>query len=317
MITQKTTEKGGGDFAYKGLLMLLFIFSMSYAQAQTTEEMLTSFVESYKTDPMTMTATFGIAVGDDWWHVITERKEEGYKVGKGKQYTFHNLGPHEVELHKGKPEKPTWYFKFADKSILENVNNKVYTASTAAAKSMPSDVVAMDILDMDGFVSTQKDAALSYVVLEHFWKKDDIEVTRFARDSSLPSHGAEIVSLYTMKDKRVAWFSIGAEEAANADRNLDKGQVPNLFIFTKGRGKALFGDEEIEVEPGMSVFIGPYTKHVIYNPYDEPLEGVLVLFGDNIDYAKGQSYLEFLEKEYDFYKVNENEVVQAQTLGSN
>lgn len=121
--------------------------------------------------------------------------------------------------------------------------------------------------------------------MEHFWKSDPAEVTRFSRDSSLPSHGAAIVAQYTMKDKRIVWFSLGQEEQANADRGLNKGQVPNLLIFTKGRGKAQIGDEEIDVEAGMSIFVGPYVKHLFYNPNEEPLEGILVLFGDNSDYV--------------------------------
>ena len=92
------------------------------------------------------------------------------------------------------------------------------------------------------------------------------------------------------------------------EKGLDKGQVPNLFIITKGKGKALLGDEKIDLEPGMSIFVPPYVKHVFYNPYDEPLEGVLVLFGDNIDYTQGQSYMNFLEKEYEFYGLNEKDV---------
>ena len=238
--------------------------------------------------------------------------QEGYKVGKSKQYTFHNYGPGEVMLYSGKPEVPTWYFAFADRATLDKINEKVWTATTAAAKSTPADVVALNIEDMEGFQSGQKDVGIAYQVMEHFWKKDAVEITRFSRDGSLPSHGAEIVGLYTMKDKRISWFSIGPEQAANADRGLDRGQVPNLFIITSGRGKGQLGEEEIELEPGMSVFIGPYVKHVIYNPYDEPLEGILVLFGDNIDYAKGQSYLDFMEKEYQFYETNERKVAKEE-----
>ncbi len=280
----------------------------NFAQELSTQAILESFVEGYKTDAMAMTATFGIKVADDWWQVKVVRKEEPYAVGKQNQYTFHNYGPHEVSIQKGKPTTPGWYFRFADRETLDKINNKIWTASTAAAKSTPADVVAMDIEDMEGYTSNQQATALAYVTMEHFWKKDAVEITRFTRDSSLPSHGAGIVSLYTMKDKRIAWFSIGAEEAANADRGLDKSQVPNLFIITKGKGKGLIGDEEIELVPGMSVFVGPYVKHVIYNPYEEPLEGILVLYGDNIDYALGQSYIGFLEKEYEFYGKNEKEV---------
>ena len=269
------------------------------------ESVLETFVDSYKTDPMALSATFGIAVGEEWWYVSSNRKEEGYAVGKKKQYTFHNFGPHEVTLYKGKPKQPTWYFQFDDASVLEKIDSQFWTASTAAARSMPSDKVALDILVMDGYAFTLKDDAISYQILEHFWKKDAVEITRFSRDNSLPSHGAALVALYTMKDKRIGWFSLGTDEAANADERMEKGQVPNLMIFTKGRGKGLFGEQEFDIEPGMSVFIGPYVKHVIYNPYQEPLEGVLVLFGDNIDFAKGQSYLGFLEEEYSFLEANQ------------
>ena len=285
--------------------MLLLLGQTMRSQELNKEEILQSFVESYKTDVMAMTAIFGIAVGDEWWYVVAERKEESYKVGKNKQYTFHNYGPNEVSLHKGKPKKPSWYFQFADESVLKKIHSKFWTASTAAARSTAEDKVGLDIMVMDGYNFTSRDDAISYQVLEHFWKKDEIEITRFSRDSSLPSHGAALVALYTMKDKRIGWFSLGTDEAANADRNLDKGQVPNLMIFTKGKGKGQFGNEEFDIEPGMSVFVGPYVKHVIYNPYEEPLEGILVLFGDNIDFAKGQSYVEFLEKEYEFLEANQ------------
>lgn len=291
------------------LLVVTFgcILSFTCSSAQSTEQMLQEFTQSYRTDPMALTATFGIRVGDEWWHVISERHEEGYPVGKSKKYTFHNYGPHEVELIKGKPLAPTWFFNFASAEVLEDIYSHNVTASTAAAKSYGTDQVGLDIDPMEGHEHTLEDDAVSYLVLEHFWKRETIEITRFSRDTSLPSHGAALVSLYTMKDKRIGWFSLGTGEGANTDEALQEGQVPNLMIFTKGRGKALLGEQEFEIEPGMSVFIPPYVKHVIYNPYDEPLEGILVLYGDNIDFALGQSYMSFLEAEYSFYEENRQE----------
>ncbi len=55
----------------------------------------------------------------------------------------------------------------------------------------------------------------------------------------------------------------------------------------------------------MSIFVGPDVRHVLRNPNSEPLEGILVLFGDNVDYVYGQSYLDFLEAEYAFYGTND------------
>lgn len=295
--------------------LLLFFMTVFALKAQlepvptkSTRAILQEFVQSYQTDPMAMDAYFGIKVGDQWWHVKVQRQERPYRVGKKKQYTFHDLGPHEVTLSEGQPSEPTWYFRFDDRSVLEKFYTKSLMAGTAAAKSTGADIVTFDIEDMEGFESTHGDTSRAYIVMEHFWKPDAVEVTRFSRDSSLPTHGASIVSLYMMKDKRISWFTLGQEEVANGDRGLDKGQCPNLFIITKGKGKAQIGEEEIDLEPGMSVFVGPYVKHVFYNPNPEPLEGILVLYGDNIDYAKGQSYPDFLEKQAEFYAENEAEV---------
>ena len=281
--------------------LLIFMGAGMHAQTENTQTMLQSFVDSYKTDHMAHTATFGIKVGEDWWYVTSKRKQEGYKVGKKKQYTFHNFGPHTVTLHQGQPNEPTWYFHFANKEVLSNIYSKKWTASTASAKSFGSDVVGLNIRDMEGYQSGIREDALAYEVMEHFWKKGQVEITYFTRDGSLPTHGVDHVGLYTMKDKRIGWFSIGPEQAANTERGLDKGQVPNLFIITRGKGRAELGDEMVELKPGMSVFIAPYIKHVIYNPYNEPMEGILVLFGDNIDYARGKSYMDLLEAQHKFY----------------
>jgi mannose-6-phosphate isomerase-like protein (cupin superfamily) len=292
------------------LVMMGAMSGPFYASAGASSEeeaeiraVLQSFVDSYKTDSMALSVTFGIQIGDRWWHVHSERRQEPYSHAE--RFTFHRLGPHKVVLHDGKPEQPTWYFKMPDRSVLANLESKVWNAGTASMRSTPADVVALDDGVMEGFESTRKVSAIVYQVAEHFWKKGAVEITEFAQANALETHGAGAVSLYTMKDKRIAWFSILKDQAANADPRLDEGQVPNLIIFTKGRGRAIFADQEVDVRAGMSVFVGPYVKHVISNPYDEPLEGILVLFGDNIDYATGQSYLDFLEKQYEFLETDE------------
>lgn len=276
----------------------------NYAQ-KDTRGILEEFVESYKSDPMALTALFGIRIGNQWWHIKVERQEHPYEAGKKNQYTFHNLGPHKVHLFEGPPESPTWYFRFDSQEVFDAICAQKLIAGTAAARSTSADKVSFDIENMQGFDSSNGDTALAYSTMEHFWKPDPVEITRFGREGSLRTHGAAIVSLYMMKDKRISWFTLGQEETANGDRGLDKGQCPNLFIITKGKGKAQVGSSEIDLEPGMSIFVGAYVKHVLYNPNPEPMEGILVLFGDNIDYARGQSYPDFLEEQNQFYEANE------------
>lgn len=288
------------------LLFFLLLFANGIAQDDTSQ-IIEDYVQAYITDPMAHSITFGVKIGDDqWWHVKSVRKQEAYSAGPNERYTFHNFGPHDVTLHQGPPEEPTWYFHFANKQVLENIHQNIWTAATASAKSFGSDVVGLEVRDMEGFDSGIKDQALSYEVMEHFWKRDPMEITYFTRDASLPTHGVDQVGLYTMKDKRIGWFSIGPEQVANAERGLDKGQVPNLFIVTHGKGRAELGDEVVELKPGMSFFVGPYIKHVIYNPYDQPLEGIFILFGDNSDFIRGQSYMDFLEMEHEFYEHYDN-----------
>jgi len=287
-------------------LVLVSVVSLSLlattASAQEAEQsiaaMLEHFSEDYKADPMAIGANFGVKVGDEWWSVSVERKQEAY--AKNERLTFHNAGPHKVVLKAGPPETATWYFEIADKSILEKFYDGKLNAGTASMQSFGSDQVALEIRSMEGHELDAGAEALMYHTMSHFWVTGIPEIVTFGRDKTLPTHGADAAGLYNMKDKRIAWFSIGKDEAANEDPRLEFGQVPNLFIFTKGRGKADFGEGVIDVHAGMSVFAGPYVKNVIRNPYDEPLEGILVLYGDNSDFAFGKSYMDYVEDQYRF-----------------
>ena len=288
------------------LLVLVCVVSLSLVAAtasgqepeQSIAAMLKHFSEDYKTDPMAIGANFGVKVGEEWWSVSVERKQEAY--AENERLTFHNAGPHQVVLKAGTPETATWYFEIAHKSILDKFYDGTLNAGTASMQSFDSDQVALEIRSMEGYKLDAGAEALMYHTMSHFWVTGIPEIVTFGRDKTLPTHGADAAGLYNMKDKRIAWFSIGKDEAANEDPRLEFGQVPNLFIFTKGRGKADFGEGVIDVHEGMSVFAGPYVKNVISNPYDEPLEGILILYGDNPDFAFGKSYMDYVEDQYRF-----------------
>ncbi len=63
----------------------------------------------------------------------------------------------------------------------------------------------------------------------------------------------------------------------------------------EGRGVGYLGDGKIDLKPGMSVFVPPFVRHEITAAGDEPMEGVVVLYGDNSDFAFGTSYPAFLQ----------------------
>lgn len=292
--------------ALMAALASMAVASCAYADSGTVvqkadqpiETMLEHFAEDYKKDPMAIGANFGIKIGEEWWSVSVDRNQEEYAPND--RLTFHKAGPHDVALNAGSPETATWYFEIADKSILNKFFDGTLNAGTAAMQSFGSDQVALEIREMEGFKLDAGAEALMYHTMTHFWVTGIPEIVTFGRDKTLPTHGADAAALYNMKDKRIAWFSIGKDEAANEDPRLEFGQTPNLFIFTRGKGKADFGEGEFDVFEGMSVFAAPYVKNVIRNPNDEPLEGILILYGDNSDFAFGKSYMDFIEDQYEF-----------------
>jgi mannose-6-phosphate isomerase-like protein (cupin superfamily) len=269
-----------------------------------TEEahgILERFASDYRTDPMAISGTFGIRLGDDWWTVSIARAEEAYTPEESPRLTFHRFGPHDVTLARGAPRDPTWYFEISGIDVLRMIASGDINAGTAAMQSFGSDQVGVETRAMDGFTMNSGAEGELYLALSHFFTTGVPEVTRFGREESLPTHGIGAVALHMMKGFRVLHFNIAPEEVANDDPRLEFGQMPNLFIVTRGRGQALLGDQEIELEEGMSVFVAPYVRHVIRNPYDEPMEGIVVLYGDNSDFAFGTSYPAYLEAQNAFH----------------
>lgn len=274
--------------------------TLSMSQADEAHAILEAFAEDFRTDPMAINSTFGIKLGEDWWTISTERVQESYTPETADHLTFHRFGPHPVSLSRGAPAEPTWYFEIASIEVLRLIASGQVNAGTAAMQSFGSDQVGVEIREMDGFEMNSGVEGELYLLLSHFFTTGVPEITRFGRDESLPTHGAAAVALHMMKGFRVMWFSIGPEEVVNEDPRLEFGQVPNLFIVTSGRGQALLGDNEVELEAGMSIFVPQYARHVFRNPYDEPMEGVLILYGDNSDFAFGTSYTEYLEAQNAF-----------------
>ena len=79
-------------------------------------------------------------------------------------------------------------------------------------------------------------------------------------------------------------------------------------MLFRSKGTLISEDGPMVLERGMSVFIPQFVKHQIVNDGDETLEGVLVLYGDNSDFAFGTSYPAYLQdlnewhRQYQFRK---------------
>ncbi|QKG72009.1 cupin domain-containing protein [Erythrobacter mangrovi] len=268
------------------------VTTISASEEARVDEILQAFAADYRNDPMAIDANFGIKLGDAWWTVAVERKETATPRGR---LVDHAFGPHSVALTRGMPITPTWYFEIADLDVLELIAAGKVNAGTAAMQSFGSDKVGVETRDMPGFTSNSGDEADLYLALSHFFTKGKPEVTRFGRDTSLETHGAQATALHMMKGFRILYFSIGPEEVVNDDPRLEFGQMPNLFVVTSGQGTLYSDDGPVQLEQGTSVFVAQFVKHKIVNTGTEPLEGVLVLYGDNSDFAFGTSYPSYLQ----------------------
>jgi len=186
---------------------------------------------------MAINGTFGIRLDTRWWTISVKRAQESYAPSE--RLTFHRFGPHEVIVRCGMPDNPTWYFRIGSKEVLDLIASGKVNAGTAAMQSFGSNQVGVEIESMDGFAMDAGAEGAMYSALSHFWTKGVPEITRFGRDESLPTHGAAAVSLHTMKGYRIAWFSIGPEEAANDGPRLEEGQV----MRSVRRGRSCVGTE--------------------------------------------------------------------------
>jgi mannose-6-phosphate isomerase-like protein (cupin superfamily) len=274
-------------------------------QQSLTEEEVTEatailgrLVEDYRTDPMAISGTFGIKIADHYWTVSIERKESSSKRGR---LTDHEFGPHEVQLVTAKPAEPTFVYIIANMKVLRLIAEGKVNAGTAAMQSFGSDQVGLETGSMKGFDMDSGAEAHFYHHLSHFFTTGVPEITYFGPENSLETHGAQMTALHFMKGFRIGYFTMQPQQTVNADIRLQKGQMPNLFLITKGRGIGYLGDRKIDLKPGMSIFVAPFVKHEFTAVGDEPMEGIVVLYGDNSDFAFGTSYPAYLEDLYDFH----------------
>jgi mannose-6-phosphate isomerase-like protein (cupin superfamily) len=53
-----------------------------------------------------------------------------------------------------------------------------------------------------------------------------------------------------------------------------------MFICLRGKAAAKVGGKDVMLEAGQMVFIPPGVSHEAWNPYDEPAEVILLMFGE-------------------------------------
>lgn len=271
--------------------------ALTDAEAAEAEAILQAFADDYVHDHMALSGIFAIKLGDRFWTVEVERKETPNARGR---LTDHSFGPHKVLLRQGKPDTPTYVYTIASMDVLRLIGDGKVNAGTAAMQSYGSDQVGVETSVIGDFKMNSGAEAHMYQHLSHFFTTGTPEITTFDTESSLQTHGIQATALHMMKGVRVLHFHMGAGDVANADADLQKGQMPNLFVITEGTGVLFSDNGQTPLKAGMSVFVPQFVKHEL-RATGEGMQGIAILYGDNSDFAFGTSYPTYLEDLYRFH----------------
>lgn len=239
-------------------------------ESRPVQQILASFVEDFTKDPAAgMPRVFGITIQGakerDWRVVVGGRKDPA--------------GKFEVALEKGLPSEPAVVF-VTDEATLAKVDRGELNALTAMGKARSSDPAPMDITFTPGFQPTEDFVADLLPFTFHFWTRGFPEAVRFSPDAGREVHGATMVIFYYQKGLRSAWGQIVKGQRVNADPKDQVNPFPSLFIALHGKAMMKLGGVEKAVEAGQAVFVPPGTAHEAWNPFDEPAQFIILMFGD-------------------------------------
>lgn len=257
------------------ILALSLTFLAGTAPARTTGarpvgEILKSYVEDFRSDPAAAAKTvFGISVKGaaepDWSVVVTGRKDASGRL--------------EVELRKGLPPEPAFVYT-TDAATMDKIDRGEMNALTAMGKARESDPAPMDISFTPGFQPGEDFLAAFLSLSFHFWTRGLPEIVPFGPSASREVHGANMIVLYYQKGLRSAWGQIRKGQRVNADPRDQVNPFPSMFIGLRGRAVLKVGGVEKIMQQGQMFFIPPGTAHEAWNPYDEPAECIILMFGD-------------------------------------
>jgi mannose-6-phosphate isomerase-like protein (cupin superfamily) len=221
----------------------------------------------YRSDPaLTESVTFGVRVDGEWWHI-----EADPATGTGSP---------RVSLNEGTPSEPTFFF-FMDSATLTKLDRGELNARTAMGRARHSDPVPMDIDPTDeGFVWTDSVSQQVDAVANHFFVRGQPEIVSFNRNASRVIHGAHAVLLYYYPGLRSVWYQVAPGQHINKEERDQSNPFPSLFIFLEGRGMARIGGVETEVVGGTSMLVRPGVRHEFWNPFGQPVEFILIMFGE-------------------------------------
>jgi mannose-6-phosphate isomerase-like protein (cupin superfamily) len=237
---------------------------------RSVEEILRSYVQDFRRDAAAAEPTvFGIVVSDSddpEWHVVVTGRDESTDLAG-------------VELRSGLPPSPSAVYRL-NLSTLGKLDRGEMNALTAMGRARAGDPTPMDIDLMPGFRPGEDFFARFLPFTFHFWTRGFPETVPFGAEHSREVHGANAVVFYYRRGLRSAWAQVEPGQHVNPDPRDQSNPFPSMLIGIRGRVMAKIGGVETTLESGWMVFIPAEVTHEAWNPFEEPAEVILLMFGE-------------------------------------
>jgi mannose-6-phosphate isomerase-like protein (cupin superfamily) len=106
-------------------------------------------------------------------------------------------------------------------------------------------------------------------LLTYFFTPGRVKVKSLNLELAGQAHGAHPIPLIYWNGLRYSWFLVKAGEILNKEREKDP--WPQLFIILEGKGKAVVGSEEFEINARTTIYIPRNCVHQIIATEDVEL----------------------------------------------
>jgi mannose-6-phosphate isomerase-like protein (cupin superfamily) len=245
--------------------------AQSARHPEQARAILESYVADFRHDPAAeVPITFGVRVtgeGGGEWHVVDTGKK------------FEGAEEFDVTLRAGLPETPGAYFTL-DLPTLRRLDDGTWNALTAMGRSRADDPVPMDISVTAGFQPAVDFFDRIVPLAFHFWTRGWPERVPYGTGNTRELHGANATIFYYQKGLRSAWFQLAKGQHANRDPREQVTPFPTMLIGLRGRCQAKIGGQTMVLENSEMLFIPAGVAHEFWNPFEEPAEAILLMFGD-------------------------------------
>lgn len=243
-----------------------------YSQSETflskgeKEAILNSFVSDFSQDPFARQMLFGFQVDEDRWHMSIEKDSTGGLTAL---------------LKNGFPNTPILYWEMDSKTL--RWFDKGLNGETATSRAQANDPYPLQTRATEGFPRYTINEGLNDFLEQlrlHFWARGFPETFILSKEVARMSHGGYVVGLVYAEGMRTIWFQLDPGQHVNKDPIEQKNPFHSLVIVTRGKYKAKIGGEELLFEEGHSYLIPAEVSHEFWNPFDNPAEGILIMYGE-------------------------------------